>query len=232
MITLNPTNDPSLRSWLESANATGCPFPVQNLPYGVFSTAANPTPRVGVAIGDQVLDLAALDAAGLVGATGGAAVFATPSVNAFMALGPTVWSGTRARLSSLLADGGDAALRDNKALRRSVLVPMASATMHLPLFVRSFTDFYASREHATNVGTMFRDPQNALMPNRLHLPIGYNGRASTVVVSGTDVRRPLGQIKSPSSSTPSFGACQKLDIELELGAIVGTCRRQRAVSCR
>jgi fumarylacetoacetase len=126
----------------------------------------------------------------------------------------------RRELSDLL-EASNARLRDDADLRRSSLLPMNTAQLHLPVYVRSFTDFYASREHATNVGTMFRDPKNALMPNWLHLPVGYNGRASTVVVSGTDIRRPLGQTKPPASDVPLFGPCQKLDIELELGAVVG-----------
>ena len=211
------------QSWVASANTGVTDFPLQNLPYGVFSTASQPTPRVGVAIGDQVLDLAALEAAGVlkVAEAGGATVFSQPAINAFVALGSAAWRATRARLTSLLAVGGDAALRENAALRAQALVPLAQVTLHLPVQVPGYTDFYSSREHATNVGSMFRDPANALLPNWLEIPIGYNGRASSVVVSGTPIHRPNGQIKLPDAPRPIFDACRKLDFELETGFIVG-----------
>lgn len=211
------------QSWVASANSGVTDFPLQNLPYGVFNTASQPTPRVGVAIGDQVLDLAALEAAGVlkVAEAGGATVFSQPAINAFVALGSAAWRATRARLTSLLAVGGDAALRENAALRAQALVPLAQVTLHLPVQVPGYTDFYSSREHATNVGSMFRDPANALLPNWLEIPIGYNGRASSVVVSGTPIHRPNGQIKLPDAPRPIFDACRKLDFELETGFIVG-----------
>ncbi|QBC31990.1 fumarylacetoacetase [Pandoraea sp. XY-2] len=211
------------QSWVASANTGVTDFPLQNLPYGVFNTASQPTPRVGVAIGDQVLDLAALEAAGVlkVAEAGGATVFSQPAINAFVALGSAAWRATRARLTSLLAVGGDAALRENAALRAQALVPLAQVTLHLPVQVPGYTDFYSSREHATNVGSMFRDPANALLPNWLEIPIGYNGRASSVVVSGTPIHRPNGQIKLPDAPRPIFDACRKLDFELETGFIVG-----------
>ena len=213
MTTLNETHDPKRQSWVESANDASTDFPIQNLPYGVFSVGDGPK-RVGVAIGDQILDLTALEAAGRLTPGGSDKVFADGVVNPLMALPQSVWSQTRAAIGDLLdAEGGDRSLP---------LVAQAEADMHLPVFVRSYTDFYASKEHATNVGTMFRDPNNALMPNWLHIPIGYNGRASTVVASGTPIHRPNGQLKGPQDEAPRFGACEKLDIELELGAIVGT----------
>ncbi len=190
-------------SWVESANAPDCNFPIQNLPFGVFSHGSD-RPRCASAIGDQVVDLAALEAAGLVDAGGGAPVFAAPALNAFMALGPDAWARVRGQLTALF-DGSDDRLQKDSALQAKVLVPMAAAQMHLPFTVASFTDFYAGRHHATNVGTMFRGPENALPPNWLHIPIGYNGRASTVVVSGTPIRRPLGQTKPPNAETPGFG---------------------------
>jgi fumarylacetoacetase len=220
---LNRTHDARRKSWVGSANTSDTDFPLQNLPYGVFSTPGTP-PRVGVAIGDQILDLAVLEADHLLFPSAGAKVFDRPDVNAFMALGPSAWAIARAAISDLL-DANEPRLRDNAALAGRALVPMTTAQLHLPLYVRSFTDFYASKEHATNVGTMFRDPNNALLPNWFYIPIGYNGRASTVVVSGTDIRRPLGQYKLPGSDDPCFGPSQKLDIELELGAIVGTASR-------
>lgn len=210
---LNSTHDPSRTSWVESANVQGADFPIQNLPYGVFSEADGP-PRVGVAIGDQILDLTAAEAAGLL-MTNPDLVFDQGTLNPFMALPQAVWRDTRARIADLLDI--------NSPTRADLaLVAQADATLHLPIYVRGFTDFYASKEHATNVGTMFRDPDKALMPNWLHLPVGYNGRASTVVVSGTAIHRPNGQLKAPDDPAPRFGPSRRLDFELELGAIVGT----------
>ena len=210
------THDPERRSWVDSANAPDSDFPIQNLPWGVFSAGDGPR-RVGVAIGEMIVDVTALEADGVLEPAPGEQVFARGILNPFMALTPTVWTETRARLADLLDEAtGDRALP---------LVAQSDARMHLPVFVRSFTDFYASKEHATNVGSMFRDPDNALMPNWLHIPIGYNGRASTVVVSGTEITRPLGQLKGPDDDAPRLGPSAKLDIELELGALVGTATR-------
>ena len=210
-------NDPSLRSFVPVD--AGSDFPIQNLPYGVFSTAALPAPRVGVAIGDHVLDLWELERDGRL-ADGEFMVFGAPTLNPFMALGPKVWSRTRARISELLRHDNPE-LRDNERLRERALVPIAQAKLHLPITVSGYTDFYSSKEHATNVGVMFRGKDNALQPNWLHMPIGYNGRASTVVVSGTGVRRPRGQLKPPTAESPSFGPCQRLDFELEMGVVIG-----------
>ena len=218
MSKLDETHDPARKSWLDSANGETCPFPIQNLPYGVFSTPGT-APRIGVAIGDQVLDLKVMVESGLLPEE--CALLAGETLNPFMALGPAVWKQARKALSDLLSSETET-LRDNAGLREKALTPIAEATLHLPFEVRDYTDFYASREHATNVGSMFRDPKNALMPNWLHIPIGYNGRASTVVVSGTDIRRPLGQIKPPGEDKPLFSPSRRLDIELEMGAIVGT----------
>ena len=217
-MTLEFVNDPQRKSWLATANQPECDFPLQNLPFGVFSTAAAPTPRVGVAIGDQIADLAELQQAGLL--TLSDAVFSQARLNAFIALGQPIWREVRLQLSRLF-DAADARLRDAPLLRARVLVPQAGATLHLPVEIPGYTDFYSSREHATNVGSMFRDPKNALLPNWLEMPIGYNGRASSVVVSGTPVRRPNGQLKLADQERPVFGACRKLDIELETGFIVG-----------
>jgi fumarylacetoacetase len=210
-------NDPSLRSFI-SVDPTS-DFPIQNLPYGVFSTTALPAPRVGVAIGDYVLDLWELEQDCRLPFRD-LGVFSAPSLNPFMALGPKVWSQTRARISELLRHDNDE-LRDNPSLRKRALVPRAQAKLYLPFTVAGYTDFYSSKEHATNVGVMFRGKDNALQPNWLHMPIGYNGRASTVVVSGTKVRRPRGQLKPPNAELPSFGPCRRLDFGLELGAVVG-----------
>ncbi len=205
---------PLLRSWVGSANSPACPFPLNNLPCGVFSAATTP-PRCGVAIGDRIVDMFALEAAGVVKLSD-APLFAEASWNAVMAAGPAVWGALREALIGLLSEGS--------AAREAVephLVPMADAQMHLPFRVAGYTDFYASRQHAFNVGTMFRGPENAIPPNWLHIPIGYNGRASSVVVSGTAVRRPWGQVKAPDEPAPRFAPSARFDIELELGAIVG-----------
>ncbi|MBU2963549.1 fumarylacetoacetase [Citreicella sp. C3M06] len=196
-----------MTSWLESANAPGCEFPLNNLPYGVFD--AGDGARMGVAIGDCVLDVAAVDH-GL-----DAALFAAPSWNAVMAAGPDAWAALRGRLLELL---GDAA---HRGAVEPHLLPLADVALKMPFAVSEFTDFYASKHHATNVGTMFRGAENALPPNWLSIPIGYNGRATSVVVSGTEVRRPWGQLKGPDEALPRFAPCARFDLELELGAIVG-----------
>jgi fumarylacetoacetase len=212
---MNP-NDPKLRSFIPVDPDSD--FPIQNLPYGVFS-ARGLAPRVGVAIADHVLDLWELEQDGRF-AFGEIGVFSQPSLNPFMALGPKMWTKTRARISELLRHDHPE-LRDNEDLRKLALVPMRDVKLHLPITVAGYTDFYSSREHATNVGVMFRGKDNALQPNWLHMPIGYNGRASTVVVSGTKVKRPRGQLKPPSAEAPHFGPCKRLDFELEMGVVVG-----------
>jgi fumarylacetoacetase len=208
MSTLNQTHSPALKSWFE------------NLPYCVFSTQANPAARVGVAIGDHILDLSVLEAEGLLRPSAAERVFDRRALNPFMALGPQAWSETRARLSQLLQHD-NAKLRDDADLRRRALIEIRSCQFKLPAEISGYADFYASKEHASNVGSLFRDPSNPLPANWVHMPIGYNGRPSTIVVSGTPVRRPLGQIKPPNSAAPVFSACQKLDFELEMGAFVG-----------
>ncbi|MDO5528538.1 MAG: fumarylacetoacetase [Paracoccus sp. (in: a-proteobacteria)] len=200
------TDKNPLRSHIASANAPDCDFPIQNLPYGVFSTEGG-APRCGVAIGDRIVDLAKAEEAGLIDAQG---TFSQPVLNDFIALGREVWDRTRARLTELLAEGGAETIPT---------VAMADAQMHLPIRVTEFTDFYASKNHAFNVGVLFRGPENALPPQWTHMPIGYNGRASSVVVSGTDIRRPMGQVKGEDG--PVWTECKRLDLELELGAIVG-----------
>jgi fumarylacetoacetase len=211
-------------SWIEAANAGGSDFPVQNLPYGVFRVG-EAAPRCGVAIGDLILDLCELEKAGLIDAGQGAPVFCEPALNAFMGRGKAIWAAVRARLTALLMEGGDRVLRDDDKLRARALVPQAGAALLLPFKVAGYTDFYAGRHHATNVGTMFRGSENALPPNWLSIPIGYNGRSSTVVVSGTPIRRPFGQTKPAGAELPVFGPSKRLDIELEIGAVVGTPSR-------
>ena len=212
------SNDSALKSFIDVPQDSH--FPIQNLPFGIFCTNADKTPRVGVAIGDQVLDLAVLEDAGLLKPTATHRVFNRASLNAFIALGQSAWSETRAAISTLLRHDNPQ-LRDDAALRSKALSAINDARMLLPIEIPGYTDFYSSKEHATNVGVMFRDPKNALLPNWLHIPIGYNGRASSVVVSGTPVRRPMGQIKLPDADAPIFSACRKLDFELETAFIVG-----------
>ncbi len=206
---------PLMNSWVISANDEAHPFPLNNLPYGVFSTEGG-EPRCGVAIGDMILDVSAAEAEGLI-ALSDEPLFDLPFWNPLMEEGPAVWAALRDRLTSLLAEGAEE--RDKI---EPLLVAQDDAEMHMPFAVSEYTDFYAGRHHAFNVGTMFRGPENALPPNWLHIPIGYNGRASSVVVSGTDIRRPWGQLKGPNDTLPRFAPSQRFDIELEMGAIVGT----------
>lgn len=203
-----------IRSWVESANDAECSFPLNNLPCGVFSVGADAR-RCGVAIGEFVLDVAALEARGLLSLDGGP-LLGVPCWNAVMGAGSAVWAALRNRLTALLAEGAA-----ERAGVEPLLHPLADVTLHMPFVVSEYTDFYAGRNHAFNVGTMFRGPENALPPNWLHIPIGYNGRASSVVVSGTPVRRPWGQVKGPDHAAPSFQPSRRFDIELELGAVVG-----------
>ncbi|ATG37121.1 fumarylacetoacetase [Phaeobacter piscinae] len=206
---------PLKKSWVSSANSATHPFPLNNLPYGVFSVDGD-DPRCGVAIGDMILDMQAAEEAGLI-QLGDAPLFDVPYWNDLMEEGPAVWAALRERLTALLSDGA----AEQEQLE-PLLVPAAGAELHMPFAVSEYTDFYAGKNHAFNVGTMFRGPENALPPNWLHIPIGYNGRASSVVVSGTDVRRPWGQLKGPNDAAPRWAPCARFDIELEMGAIVGT----------
>lgn len=201
-----------IRSWVQGANMPETGFPLNNLPYGVF-VAPDGTAHCGTAIGDMVLDLHALEETGVLDFGG---TLTTARWNAFMAMGPADWARLRRTLTEMLREGADA-----QALIQPHLVPRGGLHLLMPFDVTEYTDFYAGKHHATNVGTMFRGPENALPPNWLHIPIGYNGRASSVVVSGTDVIRPHGQLKGPNDDTPRFGPSQRFDIELEMGAIVG-----------
>lgn len=208
------------RSWVASANNPSGDFPVNNLPYGVFSEEGG-LPRCGVAIGEMVLDVAGVEKAGLLGCDAPLG-FDEPAINSFMASGPENWARVRVRLIELLAEDGSPDLRDDPALRERLLIPLERVRMHLPIRVSGYTDFFAGRQHAFNSGSILRGPQNALTPNWPHMPIGYNGRSSTVVVSGTPVRRPLGQTRPDEADTPVFGPSSRLDIEVEFGAILGT----------
>lgn len=207
----------ALKSWVTSANEPGCDFPIQNLPYGVFR--AGNGDRIGVAIGDRILDLRAGAEEGLLDGLSDELIKASSAglLNPLMALGPASWSELRRRIISLL----DADRADSKTQARvaPLLVLMNHAVMRLPAAIGDYTDFYASIHHATRVGELFR-PQNPLLPNYKYLPIGYHGRSSSIVISGTEIRRPCGQIK-PKDGEPVFGPSQSLDYELEMGMFVG-----------
>ena len=206
-------------SWVPGSEDPESDFPLGNLPYGVFSEAGG-APRCGVAIGSMVLDLAGVEEAGLFGDSTPLG-FSEGALNRFMETGPQSWARVRDRLKELLAADGSPDLRDNSALRDRLLFPLDQVQMYLPIVVRGYTDFYAGRQHAFNSGSILRGPKNALTPNWPHMPIAYNGRTSTVVVSGTPVRRPLGQTKPAGSEMPLFGPSKRLDIEVEFGAVVG-----------
>lgn len=207
-----------LKSFIDIAENSD--FPIQNLPYGIFSETKDGVRRAGTAIGEWVLDLAALEAKGYLSIQDEEKFFAQSTLNKFIESGKANWSKIRAELQDLLS-ADNAELRDNQALRDQIFFKQADVTLHLPVHIPGYTDFYSSKEHATNVGCMFRDPKNALLQNWSELPVGYNGRASSVIVSGTDVVRPSGQIKLPNAERPQFSACRKLDFELETGFIVG-----------
>ena len=191
--------DANLTSWIDVP--AGHDFPLANLPFGIFSTADRDA-RPGMRLGDQVIDLSALFAAGLLDGLGlSADVLSAPVLNPLMKLGKPTTVALRERVQALFASDS-AELRDRHDLPASCLVPAPSVTMHMPVEVGDYTDFYSSEDHARNVGKMFRDPDNALLPNWKHMPVGYHGRASSIVVSGTPIRRPMGQTRTrPRSPT-------------------------------
>jgi len=204
---MDATHDPNLKSWVESANEPGCEFPIQNLPYGIFKRrGASESPRGGVAIGDQILDLAALG------------IKTGPTLNGIAAMGRKAWKKLRAQLSK--------ALSNNKTHKRysRYLVPIKQAQLFLPVAIGDYTDFYTGIHHATNLGKILR-PDNPLLPNYKWVPIGYHGRASSVVVSGTQVLRPQGQTKAPDAAEPVFQPSKRLDYEAELAFVVGPGNR-------
>lgn len=215
------THDPERRSWVESAHDPSTDFPIQNLPLGVFSPDEKAAPRVGVAIGNEILDLSVCAREGLFhGAAADAVARCTgSSLNEFMALGPNAWRALRQAVSEFLSIDGEG-YEHYKRLGRRLIVPVASARLHLPAVVGDYTDFYASVYHATNLGSMFR-PDNPLLPNYKYVPIGYHGRASSLVPSGTPVVRPSGQRKAPDAEAPEFGPSRLLDYEAEIGMFVG-----------
>ncbi len=212
------SNDPTLKSWVDvPANSD---FPIQNLPFGIFKTRYL-SPVAGVAIGDHVLDLVYMHEYGYLDGLGlPAGIFNQRYLNDFFALGKKKIRQVRERISELLRNDNDE-LRDNNAARELGLIHLSEVQLLMPVRVPNYTDFYSSEEHATNVGSMFRDPKNALLPNWKHLPVAYHGRASSIVVSGTSLHRPKGQIKLPDAESPVFGPSRKLDFELELAFV--TC---------
>lgn len=211
-------NNPALKSWVEVAKDSD--FPIQNLPYGIFSTKGK-SPRAGVAIGDYILDLTEIQSAQLFKEIElPERIFDRPVLNDFMELGKEVTVPVRERISELLQHDNQE-LQGNDQLREHALIPQNEATMHLPIRVGDYTDFYSSESHATNVGTMFRDPDNALLPNWKHIPVGYHGRASSIVISGTPLHRPKGQTIAPDAKNPDFGPAKLVDFELEMAFI--TC---------
>jgi fumarylacetoacetase len=209
-------NDPKLRSWVDVT--AGSDFPIQNLPFGVFRTEAQ-LPRVGVAIGEKVLDLKALHILGyLENLPFTLDDFLCDNLNRMMRHGKQATRDLRNRISKLLrSDMPD--LRDREHHARQVLVNQSEVQMLLPVKVGDYTDFYSSMDHARNVGMMFRDPEKALLPNWKHLPVGYHGRASSIVVSGTPIHRPLGQTNASDDSMPVFGPSKQVDFELEVAFI-------------
>jgi fumarylacetoacetase len=208
-----------MKSWVESANLPNCDFPLENLPYGVFRHEDQT--RIGIAIGDQVLDLRNCVQSGLLGSLSPetTAACSRDCLNALMSLGPAVWSPLRHEVTTLLAS--EIADPEIRAQLKRCLIPMREVEMQLPALIGDYTDFYASIHHATRVGKLFR-PDNPLLPNYKYVPIGYHGRASSIVISGTEIHRPSGQTKPASSQEPNFGPSRSMDYELELGVFVGS----------
>ena len=210
-------NDPGLRSFI--AVEADSHFPIQNLPFGIFSSTGDDRPRAGVAIGDQILDLYVLASYGLL-ASGPAQLFNKPTLNDFLAAGKAVWAATRQRVSQLLRHDHPE-LRDH-LLRPQALQPMQSCTLHLPVHCSGFSDFFLSKEHSQNcIDIVGGTKDGQFWPNWHHFPMGYNSRASSVVVGGTPVRRPWGQIKDKQHTAPRYGICRQLDFELETALVVG-----------
>ncbi|WP_242916772.1 fumarylacetoacetase [Pontibacter liquoris] len=211
-------NDPSLHSWIEIAADSD--FPIQNLPYGIFRTDTR-DPRVGVAIGEYILDLCVVGQQNMFELIDlDPNVFHRRYLNDFMALGKPIWRAVRNRVSDLLRNDNEEISGDSNLIRQC-LVKQSEAEMLLPVKIPNYTDFYSSEAHATNVGAMFRDPANALLPNWKHMPVGYHGRASSIVVSGTSLYRPKGQLKVADADAPVFGPSKMLDFELEVAFITG-----------
>ena len=208
----------ALKSWVTSANDPTTDFPLENLPYGVFRHAHST--RIGVAIGDRVLDLGGCASEGLLKALPNEVVDACTAqvLNPLMTLESHSWSALRSEMQTLLREGGADQQRQSRL--ESMLIPMCDAEMQLPVHIGDYTDFYASIHHAIRVGSLFR-PDNPLLPNYKYVPIGYHGRASSIVLSGSEIRRPRGQTKLPTATEPTFGPALSMDYELEMGLFVG-----------
>lgn len=216
---MNNANDPSLKSWIEVKNNSD--FPIQNIPFGIFSPKGK-SPRPATIIGETIIDLSVLAEEGffddIIDEEYDA--FFASSLNDLIALGKEFTSKLRNKISELFNSDNEI-IRDDNELKSKILFKQEDVKMHMPVEVGDYTDFYSSIEHATNVGTMFRDPDNALFPNWRHLPVGYHGRASSIVVSGTDIHRPNGQTLPAGQDTPVFGPCRLFDFELEMAFITG-----------
>lgn len=211
-------NNPKLRSWVNVP--AGSDFPIQNLPFGIFKTGQRGA-RAGVAIGEQILDLSAVAEFGYFDALNiDKKVFSQSTLNDFIGLGKPVWRKVRERVSELL-DEKNKALQSQQGAKENCLVWMKDAQMLLPIHIGDYTDFYSSIDHATNMGKMLRDPANALLPNWKHIPVGYHGRSSSIIISGGSFFRPKGQTKGPDAEVPSFGPTKALDFELETAFIIG-----------
>lgn len=215
MIAASDTTDPQLESWAPVAAESD--FPIQNLPFGVFFAGAGE--HIGVALGDRILDLAAVAEAGLADDLCERELLTAPRLNPLLAAGRSVWSPLRERISLLLRRDGDPRLRDANADR--FFVARDAVKMRVPMEVGDYVDFYSSIEHATNLGRLFRPNAEALLPNWRWLPVGYHGRSGTIVIDETAIRRPSGQRKPPDASAPDFGPSRRLDIELEMGFVSG-----------
>ncbi len=210
------TTDPRLTSWLSVSPESD--FPIQNLPFGCFK-ASDGGWHVGVAIGDRIVDLHEASAAGFLDDCCDRALLQAPALNPFLGAGPDVWTLVRTRLSTLLRVDGDARLRDGRLDR--LLVKRNDAVLRVPMEIGDYVDFYSSLEHATNLGRLFRPDAEPLLPNWKWLPVGYHGRSASIVIDGTPIRRPWGQRKAPAASAPEFGPSRRLDIELEMGFVIG-----------
>ena len=222
MDVMDETHDSKLRSWVEVDENSD--FPIQNIPFGIYRPKGGGDLHVATAIGDYVLDLAHLDDAGLFNGTEveGTEVFHEPTLNALMSMSRKAWKETRLVISRLLRqEAFDGDLGNNNDLKNMALISMNEVEMKLPVDIGDYTDFYSSKEHATNVGKMLRPDGEPLLPNWLHLPVAYHGRASSVILSGTDIVRPKGQTKTPDAPAPSFGNSKRLDFELEMGVFIG-----------
>lgn len=227
----------SKRSWLPIAPESH--FSLANIPFGIISTSSNARPRIATAIGDYAFDLFAFFfindyTASSYSEDPDAAttrshfdIFSSPNLNGFAALGRPVTSAVRRHVQTLLAQGTPypKLLKENETIQRKVLIPLADVTMHIPFAIGDYTDFYVGLHHAMNCGRLMRGPGQELQPNYKHLPVGYHGRASSVVVSGTPITRPSGQILPQPGAEPVFSACRKLDFELELGCFVGKANK-------